>query len=74
VINQNGASAIVYLVAKQAAGQRDLSTPGVKDQITEALKARREQLLRSAYLTALRTDARITNHAARRVVEANGKV
>jgi peptidyl-prolyl cis-trans isomerase SurA len=74
VINQNGASAIVYLVAKQAAGQRDLSTPGVKDQISEALKARREQLLRSAYLTALRTDARITNHAARRVVEANGKV
>ncbi|MGH9253168.1 MAG: SurA N-terminal domain-containing protein [Vicinamibacterales bacterium] len=74
VVNQNGASTIVYLVAKQAAGQRDLSTPGVKDQITEALKARREQLLRSAYLTALRTDARITNHAAKRVVEANGKV
>lgn len=74
VVNQNGASAIVYLVAKQAAGQRDLSTPGVRDQITEALKSRREQLLRSAYLTALRTDARITNHAAKRVVEANGKV
>jgi peptidyl-prolyl cis-trans isomerase SurA len=73
VVNQNGASAIVYLVAKQVAGQRDLSTPGVKDQITEALKSRREQLLRSAYLTALRTDARITNHAAKRVVEANGK-
>jgi peptidyl-prolyl cis-trans isomerase SurA len=74
VVNQNGASAIVYLVAKQVAGQRDLSTPGVKDQITEALKARREQLLRSAYLAELRTDARITNHAAKRVVEANGKV
>jgi peptidyl-prolyl cis-trans isomerase SurA len=74
VVNQNGAAAIVYLVAKQEAGQRDLSTPGVKDQITEGLKARREQLLRSAYLTALRTDARITNHAAKRVVDANGKV
>src|SRR5688572_12203785 len=73
VVNQNGASAIVYLVAKQVAGQRNLSTPGVKDQITAGLKARREQLLRSAYLTALRTDARITNHAAKRVVEANGK-
>jgi peptidyl-prolyl cis-trans isomerase SurA len=73
VVNQNGASAIMYLVAKQMAGQRDLSTPGVKDQITEGLKARREQLLRSAYLTALRSDARITNHAAMRVVEANGK-
>jgi hypothetical protein len=74
VVNQNGASAIVYLVAKQVAGQRDLSTPGVKDQITEALKGRRQQLLRSAYLTALRTDAQVTNHAAKRVVEANGKV
>ena len=74
VVNQNGAAAIVYLVAKQAAGQRDLSTPGVKDQISQALKGRREQLLRSAYLAALRTDARITNHAAKRVVEANGKV
>jgi peptidyl-prolyl cis-trans isomerase SurA len=74
VVNQNGASAIVYLVAKQTAGQRDLSTTGVKEQITEALKARREQLLRSAYVTALRTDARVTNHAAKRVVEANGKV
>ena len=73
VVNQNGASAIMYLVAKQVAGQRDLSTPGVRDQITEGLKARREQLLRSAYLTALRSDARITNHAAKRVVEANGK-
>jgi peptidyl-prolyl cis-trans isomerase SurA len=74
VVNQNGAAAIVYLVAKQAAGQRDLSTPGVKEQITDVLKAQREQLLRSAYLTALRTDARITNHAAKRVIEANGKV
>ena len=74
VVNQNGAVAIVYLVAKQTAGQRDLSTPAVKDQITQALKARREQLLRSAYLATLRTDARITNHAAKRVVDANGKI
>jgi peptidylprolyl isomerase len=74
VINQNGAAAIVLLVAKQPAGQRDLTTAGVKEQITEALKARREQLLRSAYLTALRTDARITNYAAKRVINANGKV
>jgi peptidyl-prolyl cis-trans isomerase SurA len=74
VIDSNGAAMIVLLVAKEPAGQRDLSTPGVKDQITQSLKTRREQLLRSAYLTALRTDARITNYAARRVVEANGKV
>jgi len=74
VINQDGAAAIVLLVAKEPAGQRDLSTPGVKEQIERALKTRREQLLRSAYLTALRTDARITNHAAKRVIDANGRI
>jgi peptidyl-prolyl cis-trans isomerase SurA len=74
VINQNGAAAIVALLAKEPAGQRTLETPGVKDQITEALKQRREQLLRSAYLTALQTNADVTNHQAARIVAANGKV
>lgn len=74
VVNENGAAAIIFLVAKEPAGQRDLSTPGVREQITEALRARRETLLRNAYLTQLRTEARITNHAARRVIDVNGKV
>ena len=74
VVNQNGAAAIVLLVAKQPAGQRNLTTPGVKDQIQQALKARREQLLRSAYLTQLRDNAAIANHAAKKVVDASGKV
>jgi peptidyl-prolyl cis-trans isomerase SurA len=74
VVMQNGAAAIVLLVAKEPAGQRDLSTPGVKEQIQTGLKTRREQMLRSAFLTALRTDARITNHAAKRVIDANGRV
>jgi peptidyl-prolyl cis-trans isomerase SurA len=68
----NGAFTIVLVVAREAAGQRDLSTPGVKDQITSTLKSRKEGLLRAAYLTALRTDAKIVNHLARRVVEAKG--
>jgi hypothetical protein len=68
----NGAFTIVLVVAKEPAGQRDLTTPGLKDQITTQLKARREQLLRAAYLTALRTDATITNYLARRVVQAKG--
>ena len=74
VVNQGGATAIVLLVGVEKAGQRDLSTPGTKDQITAALKARKEQLLRAAYLTALRTDAEITNHVARRLVAGNGKL
>ena len=68
----NGAFTIVLVVAREAAGQRDLSSPGIKDQITNTLKSRREALLRGAYITALRTDARIVNYLARRVVEAKG--
>jgi peptidyl-prolyl cis-trans isomerase SurA len=68
----NGAFTIVLVVAREAAGQRDLTTPGVKDQISTSLKTRKEALLRVAYLTALRTDAAIVNHLARRVVQAKG--
>lgn len=68
----NGNFTIVLVVAREAAGQRDLSTPGVKDQITNTLKARKEALLRAAYLTALRTDAQVVNHLARRVVQSKG--
>jgi peptidyl-prolyl cis-trans isomerase SurA len=68
----NGAFTIVLVVAREPAGQRDLSTPGVKEQITNTLKSRKEALLRAAYLTTLRSDATIANHLARRVVQARG--
>ena len=55
-------------------GQRDLATPGVKDQIQAGLKSRKEQLVRTAYLTAVRTDAKVVNYAARRLLEGNGKL
>ena len=69
VVNQNGISTIVYVVSQEKAGQRDLSAPEVKQQITDALKSRREQLLRTAYLAAARSDAKVTNYLARRVVD-----
>ena len=69
----NGAFTIVLVVAREAAGQRDLTTPGVKDQITNTLRSRKEGLLRAAYLTALRTDASVVNHLARRVVAGQGR-
>ena len=74
VVSQDGAHTIVFVVAKEAAGQRELSTPGVRERITETLRARKEQLLRTAYLTAARSDADVTNHLARRVVESKGKL
>jgi uncharacterized phage protein gp47/JayE len=74
VVTQGGAMAIVLVMGMEKAGQRDLTTPGTKEQITQVLRARREQLLRNAYLAAMRTDADITNYAVRRVVETNGKI
>ena len=55
-------------------GQRDLSSPGVKDQISNALHGRKEQLMRAACLTAMRSDAKVVNYLARRIVESNGQV
>jgi peptidyl-prolyl cis-trans isomerase SurA len=73
VVSQGGAHTIIFVVSKEAAGQRELSTPGVREQITEALKGRRQQLLRAAYLTVLQNDADVTNYLARRLVESQGK-
>jgi len=73
VVSANGAYTIVLVVGFEKAGQRDLSTPGVRDQISTTLRQRREQLLRNAYLTVLRSDAKVVNYLAKRVVESQGK-
>ena len=72
VVSEGGAHTIVLVVAHEQAGQRDPSTPEVRNRITETLRARKEQLLRTAYLTALRSDADVVNYLARRVVEGKG--
>ena len=64
---------IVAVIARDTAGQKDPSMPAVRDMITNTLKGRREQLLRTAYLNSLRNDATVVNHLADRVVEAQGK-
>ena len=74
VVSLNGAHTIVLVVAHESAGQRDLSTPEVKDQITQGLRGRKEQLMRAAYLAALRNDAQVNNVLASRLVASNGKL
>lgn len=74
VATSGGIHTIVAVVAHEQPGERGLTTPGVKEGITETLKSRKEQLLRTAYLSAARGDADVVNHAARRVVESQGKV
>ena len=72
-VSANGAHTLVLVIDKEEAGQRDLKSPGVKDGIATSLKAKREQLLRTAYLTAARADAAVTNFLARQIVTAQGK-
>ena len=74
VATSGGVHSIVAVIAHEAPGERNLSTPGVKEAITNTLKTRKEQLLRTAYLSAARGEADVVNHAARRVVESQGKV
>jgi hypothetical protein len=74
VANAGGAYTLYLVVAHEPAGQRDLSMPTVRDGITDTLKSRKEQLLRSAYLTDARSNAKVVNHLAHRVVEAKGKI
>jgi peptidyl-prolyl cis-trans isomerase SurA len=73
VVSNNGAHTIVLFVAKDTAGQKDPSMPAVKEAISNALRGRREQLLRAAYLTEIRNDAAVVNHLAKRLVDLQGK-
>jgi len=73
VVSNGGAHTIVLNVARDTAGQKDPSMPAVKEAITNGLKGRREQLLRAAYLTAIRNDAVVVNHLATRLVSLQGK-
>ena len=74
VASIGGAHSILLVVAHESAGQRDLSMPAVRERITEMLRGRREQLLRTAYLTAARGDANVVNYLARRLVEPKGEM
>ncbi len=73
LVSLGGAHTIVLLVAREDAGQRDLSMPGVRDGITATLRGRQEQLLRTAYLVTARGDATVVNLMARRLLESQGK-
>src|SRR5439155_227563 len=74
VVSAGGVHTIVLVVGFEKAGQRDLSMPAVRERITTTLRGRKEQLLRAAYLTAVRTDAKVVNYLARRVIETQGKL
>lgn len=74
VASVGGAHTIVAVISHEPAGQRDPSMPAVHDQISQTLRTRKEQLMRTAYLTAIRSDAKVDNYLARRIVESQGKL
>ncbi len=73
-VSGGGAHTLVLFIGKEEAGQRDLNTPGLRDQLTATLKQRKEQLLRTAFVSAARSDATVVNLVARRVLESPGKI
>jgi peptidyl-prolyl cis-trans isomerase SurA len=74
VVSGGGSHTVVLVVGKDSAGQKDPSMPEVKQAITAALRGRREQLLRTAFLGAIRNDTVVVNLIAKRLVEAQGKM
>jgi peptidyl-prolyl cis-trans isomerase SurA len=63
---------IVKLVAKEPAGQRDLSDPRVQQAIRDELRNRREQLLKAAYYDVLRDQAKVENYLAESILKKSG--
>jgi peptidyl-prolyl cis-trans isomerase SurA len=63
---------IVKLIAKEPAGQRELSDPRVQEAIRSQLRDRREQLLKTAYYEVLRDQAKVENFFAEKVLAGSG--
>jgi peptidyl-prolyl cis-trans isomerase SurA len=74
LVTVGGAHTLLLVVAHEPAGQRDPSMPQVRQRITDTIRGRKEQLLRTAYLTATRSDAVVVNYLARRLVDSQGKM
>ena len=71
---KTGGYRILKLIAMEAAGDRQFSDLQVQQAIREALRTRKEQLLRSAYLIEARDEAHVTNYLARQILEFAGKL
>jgi parvulin-like peptidyl-prolyl isomerase len=72
LVSEGGGHTLVALIAMEPAGKRDPSMPEVKARITDAIRGRKEQLLRAAYLSAVRNNAAVVNHLAARLVAGQG--
>ena len=65
---------ILMLLSREEAGQRELSTPQVRDGIRDMLRTRQQELLQTAYIAAARSDADVVNYLAAQVVASQGRL
>jgi peptidyl-prolyl cis-trans isomerase SurA len=61
--------AIYKLISKEAAGQRVLNDVNVQQAIRQSLREGHAQLLRTAYIEALRDDAKVHNYLADQILK-----
>ena len=62
---------MLKLLAREPAGQRQLSDPAVQQWIRSQLRNSREALLRAAFFETVRNRARIENYFAEEVLRSN---
>ena len=64
---------IIKLIAKEPAGQRQLSDPRVQEEIRQNLFGGKEQVLRSAFYEVARSEAKVVNYYAESVLASRDK-
>lgn len=68
IIKSGSTLRILRLISREPAGQRVFSDPRVQQLIRERLENRKNQLLRTAYIAVLRSEADVTNYLAKHIV------
>lgn len=71
---RGGEIRILKVIAKEPAGQRQISDPQVQTSIRDALRNRKEQLMRIAYLAIARDQSHVTNYLAHQILESAGRL
>jgi peptidyl-prolyl cis-trans isomerase SurA len=74
ILVNKGGYRILKLIAREPAGQRELSDPQVQQSVRDMLRNRKEQLLRSAFLVEARDESHVQNYLAAQIIESAGKL
>ncbi len=64
---------ILKMLSRESAGQRDLTSPVVQQNIRDQLRNSRSQLLKSAYLEMVRDQAKVENYLAEEIFTKGAK-